>query len=1112
MLLEPPSYDIPRAAEQHVVDLDASILSEASVEMRLSDLDSVEEKARRQRTFTAMVHRLIGSDITSIHISDVIPLFQRMAQDSTCHEVGGLSLGESTLAQLKRHEDDVLKTQPDLNMTLDELWGLFEGCLRPTSDLQAIEGHSDASTEPTFLSYPSPHSLLPRAIPGSPFLEKANALPCTNESETTTTPPRPISRPKSPPSFGRKRTTPIMSDSTTARRAFEASRARSLSSTEDGTEGGMVGDIDEGPELLNDEQIPELEHSRASPLDVGEDQDFLLSKAEMEAYGSASVYYPASSGASDSEMGDYEGANPFLTKSLHKRISVLTNGASFNNVTPRKELGEAFHTPMTSIKRNLNANNSRSTPSPSLGGFGSRESPQMTPLQDSWSPLESSGYDRSRGNSIRLSPRRYRDIQEIVKKLGLPNETFRKICRLDLEASSESDENEELSSSEIARITQVVVGLAVSLKEKDEELRKSHRDSEHQLEILQRRIDELIAELKNKKKTLAASKLSENEYLTQIETLETEIERLQNEIARQKLISEALKCEVEERTEINLRLTRDLKWKEEEISKSRLEMEVMQKDKFKSTEEKTKLEDNVQLLTDQVTIFQQRMNDLREVNMQMSVKLDSVEAGRDDALSEATDMAAFLESSPRSRGTHIKSLSAELHSAAQTDVEPCDLVQNKSSDAITCDPPPSYHPTKTPTESIETQTEGSTIPVSTSSTQTPQVLLVDQGVSPSPDITAIDFTSQTDPKLGQWRPMPRLSDSDRSTDVVFPQTVKVDSASQCYVTTLTVGVQAGGEVARRDLERHGESQTEETVTSLEERERVAEMLRERCEALQAVVEGLEGQSASWVRIDYSMFFQHPVEQFDSLKGSLDELEQSNANLRDELRKAHGASQDNRRRLNLRKHYDDEVERWLAGMRQQLDAVNESVATAKDALDINAGRQVSALARIEELENELEHHKELNSILSAPANPDNGRATPETWSSPSHTRANSSNMVDPIFSTITTSTAMTAAPLMRLSPNANIFSVPRWAVPLLVYTVVVWNAGANFGAMTLQPTLEAFSTYLYAAGIIPSPTFFGVGSDLTGQYATGVTTPMIDNSCRTSFFGGLFDGDSGMPPM
>ncbi|KAJ3217126.1 hypothetical protein HDU67_008503 [Dinochytrium kinnereticum] len=1084
-------------------------LHEPSVEMKLSDLDGVEEKARRQRSFIAMVHRLVGSKVRSIHMSDVTPLFQRIAEDPACHDLGGLSLGETTLAQLKNFESQMLTTGPDECMALDELWELFQKCPR-----RRVEGHSaGVSSTASRLPNPSPRSMLPRPIPSSPFAIEKSAPSTCNETENKT-PPRPnSSRPKSPPSFGRKRTTPILGDSATARRAFETSRARSSSSTEDRPDGGMVG-FDEREESIQNEEMPELEDCSVSPLDDSQDGVFPLSKEEMDAYGSTSIYYPASSnGTSDLQVGEHDGGNSFSTRSLGKRLAALNSYT--NNSTPRRDEPEAFHTPMTSIKRTFTAGSlaSRASPSPSLGGYGSRESPQITHLQDSWSPRDSYGHNRGRGNAVRLSPRSYRDIQGVVKKSGLPNETFMKICRAGLDESLDGDDtsSDELSPSELARITVVAIDLAKRLKEKDEELKMSQRESEHQLITLQQRIDELKKEVKEKKRTLATKKLVENEHVMQIETLEAEMERLHSELAETKRLNESLKSEVEERTEINLQLTTDLKWKEEEVYKRRLDTESMQKDLSKAAEDKKRLEDSLRHLTEQVAITEHAFVQLREDNICLNQELKFLKASNaDDAQSETTDMATLAGHSPvhsgrsRSRENIPKPLSVELDSAYGSHTESAteEHKDHKAGGSRRADsksrasiPLPPSKPIK---ECIHTQTEAP-VPISSTSTQTTQVCLVNRSASPT-RFSTIDFTAQTDPSLSRWRPMPVLSDADRSTDVVFPQTPMIDSASQCCVRTLEVGVQCGGEVAQRERERNADCQTEETIASLVEKDRVADMLRERCEALQRVVEELEGQ----------------FQQFDTLKEDLDDLENINSKLREELQTAQRISQENRRRVSLRKHFDDEVERWIAGMRQQLNAVNESVATAKDALEINAGRQALALEKIEQLEIELEQYKEMTSNLMAEKDSctvEDDQTSLRSLSSPSYKCPPSSTANNVVAGKSASDHSLLSVMAPRIVNN---FSVPRWAVPLLVYTVIVWNAGANLGTMNMQSSLEAFSFTLYSAGIIPSPTFFGLGTE-TGSSWGGdyIGTPGIDNQCTPkSFLGGFFEGQGGglPPPM
>ncbi|KAI8852248.1 hypothetical protein BC829DRAFT_84464 [Chytridium lagenaria] len=219
-----------------------------------------------------------------------------------------------------------------------------------------------------------------------------------------------------------------------------------------------------------------------------------------------------------------------------------------------------------------------------------------------------------------------------------------------------------------------------------------------------------------------------------------------------------------------------------------------------------------------------------------------------------------------------------------------------------------------------------------------------------------------------------------------------------------------------------------------------------------------------------------------------------------------------RKLSLRKHFDAEVERWIAEMRQQIELVNESVASAKDALEVNSGIQASAKSRIEELENEVELYKEIavkHSAVDTDKNELSTPSSPEPWS-PSHTPTSLSPVPETIHldhSTVSNSLSLLPSPRSFISR----FTMPRWTVPIFIYTVLIWNGGAAYGTLSMQSMMEAFAPLLYASGIIPTPSLFEGNAMREGYYGPG--TPPIESCTPMTFLTGLFEGGGGqdLPP-
>ncbi|KAJ3096801.1 Cell division control protein 48 B [Phlyctochytrium planicorne] len=932
------------------LEFEEDLLSEhTSFELQLSDLspctspglEEVEDLQRIKRSLTKF----------SLH-TETVPASKLL---DLLHDLADEPVYVGLKKSLENEEEALRILVPSLtkDLSLLEFHQLLSGLVE--LKVQKTDCLDDAPVPLPGHHKTSGKSMLPRPIPTTPLASAGDNI------NSQTTPPQclQISRESTSPTFfGRKRTTPIASDSTSARRAFETTKSRSSTSG-----GGLVAPCDEdGADLLAEEAL-DLEDCRLSPLN-----DSIFDQSG-----------PA-------EEFRFEG--DVKSGIRHESIYNMGTNSVFSTPSHSKE-PEVFHTPMTTISNRhalsiRQSNFTCSSPTPQNSNYSSRGSPHMSLLREPWtgnsfSVSGSSSFMSSNGgnspSSGRMTPRTYRDFIYHLTSVGLSDEAIRKALKL--ESMDDEDYSEDVSGVQYERLMQIVVTLTKKLKEHERATQDTQKNAERDVLELQLKVDDLQKEIGKKRKEISSLKTKERHSVAQIEMLTSDIQRLNLELQSSRQFCQQLKEDMGKQTDLKIRLTNDLRWKEEVASQTQSTLEIVEKDLRKNLDEKIRLQKSLQELQVSVANAETLVATLMEENKTLRVSVESLQNNVDDFETETNHFGSPLAlPEPNVKTNRLRPLNLELDSAygSQTDSaaeEPRGHFKYRhfipasntdcrlESGHITNFEPSQLYATQAPhatrtddlpkTAEICLQTDPilppSPMERSESSTQVDSAQYAEISVGTEEDefflaSAMIEVGSQTDPKLGMWRPMPELSISNQILDLTFPEVTTVDVMTQSSAMTLSVGVQCGHAL---DLwTRHVQVQTIETSDDLNESDKTAEVLKARCLELEAAVKELEAQAL----------------QFMAFKADVDSLDQCNLELRNQLDEVQGIAQETRRRLNLRKHFDAEVERWIANLRQQIDSINETVIDAKDALDLNTTRQASASAKIMKLQQEIERYKEL----------------------------------------------------------------------------------------------------------------------------------------------------------
>ncbi|KAJ3117512.1 hypothetical protein HDU96_006441 [Phlyctochytrium bullatum] len=1036
---------------------------ESSAELSLTDLASPAEDDEGPSfdRFKQAVREFMGFPVDSVHISQVSDMMRTLSE-----AIEEYRLSKAQLRKLGKCLDFTMDQNPNMDLTMEELWSMFKHCAAASassSDFESpIASPSRVSADPKLRSSPS---RIPRPTPAADRTDEPS-----NDS-TPHTPHHPTAAARSPPSFGRKRTTPLI-PATSARRAFEASKTRSNSHLP--SAGGLVTDadvFDEGdaePELITEEAFPENEASVISPLDG------------------------AAAAAAEGELVEDHTSTPLRLADLdiEDRAGTPAHSRSRNLsafTTPlRPHDHDVFHTPMTSMaggpathfKVATLAAGGRASPSPHLGGSVAARSLPAVAATPGWSPAASAG---SAGPaSGRMTPRSLRAIFGELRNYGLSDETLRRVYRRELsqpnaallgasddewdDGGSSSAASTVVEASELEQITRAAIDLARRMREQDREMMMFQRSTDAELARLRARCEEMEKEVARKKKANQTLMMDNSENRIAIEHLEQEIERLNADIRARKKESAELRIQLDNHKAwkaFEVHLTEDNDLKERQKEEAMQSLDAAERELRKSREDRERLEESMALLREQYASAISLANLLRKENNELHQTVDNMKSTLDDMSTSTTLNPLAHHGAPAAEP--LRTLNLELDSAYGSHTE-------SATDE------PGLHPQKRGPARVS---RGPMVVSTDRETQTMAAATRDAATTATPTpVATLEVGNQTAEELMRWRPAPVLSTAVQFVDIVPQRAPNIEAGTQTAVRRLDVGVQSGGGA---ETGCSVGVMTEETAEGWEEREAMARMFEEKCRELQRAVDVLE------VR----------VEQVDTLETELASLTAATSDFRADLRAVQTTTQENRRRIALRKHFDDEMERWIGNTQQTIEEVNETVAVAKEALEVNVERQAGAAARIEELERELARYKEMvergtagnKSVPSSPISPDTSvELSPRTLSQ----------------------RLRTIVPALR-----NELTAPRWAVPLFAaYSVLLWNAGSNFYMM-----MGFFNRLLEAGGLggsfggdpaaaVPS---WAAGTGVFGA-VHGPGTPGIDQSCTFNLFSWLEEGRDLPPPM
>ncbi|KAJ3097347.1 hypothetical protein HDU97_004925 [Phlyctochytrium planicorne] len=899
--------------DEHAED-DEAIVEQISMELLLSDLNPVEQYESETLApkddlflmFQTVAEEFLDSEGAVVPFSELGPLLEQMSNTPEL----------STLASI---QPESLSSNNGNGFSLERIWELL---------MNTHKEETMPSEKPLNVK-----SWLPRPI------ATASHSPSnigSNASDNSFTPPRASRSPKaltkSPPSFGRKRTTPVANDQTSARKAFETSKSKSSASAS-GT-GGLVMPAMEYQQGLH------LEPYQVSEVDaVGPDP-------ESRSNGS-SVRNESSNDDADAECSDGEGRSGDQRRVLiHNRVTTLyPHPSTFSTPGARRgerDDGDVFHTPMTTMatRTNRRHNLHQTSPTPAfIGSYGERDSSQTTVLSNSaWSGNVSFGHSTMTSSSSntsfttspasgRITPKTFRDFICNLKKMGFSDDVVNKAVRSTDEEEASSD---DVTMVEFGRMTKLAINLTRKLKDREKELEDAYKNSERDIRDLQNRIEDLELELSRKKKQITSFRSKEKELNVEIDLLNAKISNLEEELQMSRIHCGQLKEEIGKHNSLQLELSTELKRKEEAAAAAQFSLENMEKDLNKNLKEKEDLQTGLNNLREEVAKAESLTKELSSENSGLKASYNHLSSSYQELQKEIDSLTCL---GVTREYPSPKRLNLELDNAHSLHNElPGEPFSNT-------DPTPATSDSSLQTDPIPPSPK---VPIADAGTQIDAVQFKDAAVGTNDFVPMISFEvgSQTDPDLAKWRPMPILSDSDRSLDVNFPSVPLMDATTQFSPLTLSVGVQSGNTVDYWN--RHTHVQTEETAESFESKEKSSDALRLRCFQLEKMVKILESES----------------KQIGDLNDEVETLEMANAELSLHLREVQGIAQENRRRLNVRKHFDAEVERWIANLRLQIDSINETMDSAKDALDFNTARQALAISKIETLEAELQRYEDL----------------------------------------------------------------------------------------------------------------------------------------------------------
>ncbi|KNC97779.1 uncharacterized protein SPPG_09406 [Spizellomyces punctatus DAOM BR117] len=193
---------------------------------------------------------------------------------------------------------------------------------------------------------------------------------------------------------------------------------------------------------------------------------------------------------------------------------------------------------------------------------------------------------------------------------------------------SEEDDDDTITSQ---------IGTISSLKRRCSEItrrfhesERSHRRADDQIHELQRKVDELEAELTAKRKECGDVRSREELLLLQMEALETSIVSLKKQLTASKSNSMHLRHQLEQQTAANKKLADMLQWKESELATSETNLQHFERDLQRTLDDKGRLEDDIQRLERDVEKADDLMNELRKENLELKETIETLKANLEE--------------------------------------------------------------------------------------------------------------------------------------------------------------------------------------------------------------------------------------------------------------------------------------------------------------------------------------------------------------------------------------------------------------------------------------------------------------------------------------------------
>ncbi|KAJ3326722.1 hypothetical protein HDU76_012702 [Blyttiomyces sp. JEL0837] len=861
--------------------------------------------------------------------------------------------------------------------------------------------HRKHSSLPAFTG-----SSLPISPPrmSSPQPKSSYHSPTNNGSAAEThsrgaTPSPSVSR---SPSFGRRRTTPVMIGGTSARQAATASKARAASDRKSSVDTSSV--IDD----------PDLSFSSSTEYLGGPDSS--ISRQSSRLSLKSVVNTP-----SNNRKSSYFFSDDDVSKNTKDRS--------------QQQHQDVFYTPSTTLVRrtkSLYLENSR------LDG------------RDFETRLRMAASDENVGGSRDEGGRSI--LQEFVHEVA--NNGNGPAARVDANVNRGSQENQ----SEIARLEDATVELMKKLKDSERLHANYHKYSEQKIVELEAKIKEFTEDLAIKKKHISELKSKEKNLLRIVEDLESQSESLAKELRAARMLCTELKAQQLKHNEYEI-VVEEIELQNEQSRSneeaSQRQINVLEREMKRILEENRQFAERMADLERRVTYSDNAMKVLLQENAELKVELedykvklqarseedrrqknmlspDRVSSRRHKSLKKELEDSAYDSESPAedTERSHFGSVfpvplnlfrSSPRQSSTQTDpiMTPITLETGMQTDAIA-------KPIK-----LETYIQTDTAPRSEISTQT----TIDQ--------SAID--TQTDF-------LPTLSDVSFVTDVRFTPRA-----------SMSVG-----------------AQTELTV--------------EEIKALDAHRADVESKYRE-LSLDYAML-EKCVDGMKALEEQVQAVEEEKALMGKNLAELQASVLDQRRQFSIRKHYDAEVERWIDALRAKIEKVDKVYTEVKSATSTKNENVNILLQQISKMSSDLAKYEEREAIYKAKEEEEwkkmeelrtKKRAeedTPEDWSDnsrPSSPTERAGSDLKTRSREMAVAAKTTVAGPVLSSLTGSLLRLPRWALPMVVYTLVVWNTGAAMGPV--QNLFNSLMTGSNAMGYPPNMCFstFGVNPcDPPGQ--------------------------------